>query len=265
MSDEQNTAPTSEETAPAADATPASDAAAVAEPAKDQKKSDDKQNDGGRPRNRRGNRPPRKKEPKEFEETILGIDRVTRVTAGGRQMRFRVTVAIGDKKGRVGFGMGKSSEVMVGVQKAIAQAKKRLITVPIVNDTIPHPVNTKYKATKIFLIPAPEGKGVIAGGSVRKILELAGIKNVLSKLHGSRNKITSAYATIKALQMLRNQTPPGAKVEEAPKEEEPKAKTEKKEAKPKAEKKAPAKKAPAKKAAAKKPAAKKAAPKKDEK
>ncbi len=253
---EENTAPVKEEKT--ATAAPSNDDAKPSDTrvkASEQAKSD-------RSRGRRG-RGGRKKEPKEFEETILGIDRVTRVTAGGRQMRFRVTVAIGDKKGRVGFGMGKSSEVMIGVQKAIAQAKKRMIKVPIINDTIPHAVNTKYKATKVFLLPAPEGKGVIAGGSVRKILELAGIKNVLSKLHGSRNKVTSAYATIKALQMLRNEAPPISKAAKAAQVEAAKkiaeaagaaqeAKTEKK-------------KAPAKEEAPKKAETKKTESKKEDK
>lgn len=157
-------------------------------------------------RARKGNtRKPR--EPKEFEESILQIDRVTRVTKGGRQLRFRVSVVIGDQKGRVGFGIGKSSEVMMGVQKAIADAKRNLIRVPIFEDSIPHAVESKYKATRILLFPAPEGKGVIAGGAVRKVLELAGVKNVLSKMHGSRNKINSSRATINALVALKNQAP----------------------------------------------------------
>ncbi|HEY5714236.1 MAG TPA: 30S ribosomal protein S5 [Candidatus Gracilibacteria bacterium] len=196
----------------------------------------DKKRRGGRPQ--RGNR---RKENKEFEETIIGVDRVTRVTAGGRQMRFRVTVAIGDKKGRVGFGMGKSSEVMIGVQKGIAQAKKRMITVPIFEDSIPHPVSFKFKATKVFLLPAPEGKGVIAGGTVRKILELAGVKNVLSKIHGSRNKVTTAYATMGALKKLINaapHTPKSQKVAEDTEEPKNQKPVEKKED---VKKKAPAK------------------------
>ena len=226
MSEETNTPPAKQKEEPTASAAPSD---------KGTSKRDDTSSTDSRDNRSRGRKPrrgSRKKEPKEFEETILGIDRVTRVTAGGRQMRFRVSVAIGDKKGRVGFGIGKSSEVMVGVQKAIAQAKKRMINVPIVNDTIPHPVTMKYKATKLFLLPAPEGKGIIAGGAVRKILDLAGIKNVLSKLHGSRNKVTTAYATIKALESLRNEIPPGAKTPEVPAEE-----TNKKEALPEKEEK----------------------------
>lgn len=164
---------------------------------------------------RRRQRPAR--EPKEFEESIIQIDRVTRVTKGGRQLRFRVSVVIGDKKGRVGFGIGKSGEVMVGVQKAIATAKKNLVRVPIFEDSIPHLSVAKFKATKVTLLPAPEGKGVIAGSSVRKILELSGVKNVLSKLHGSRNRINAAYATMDALKALESKAPhkPKTKKEDA--------------------------------------------------
>lgn len=182
--------------------------------------SDDKRSANDRGGNRRGRRgaPRKQREPKEFEEAILQIDRVTRVTKGGRQLRFRVSVVIGDQKGRVGFGIGKSSEVMMGVQKAIASAKKNLIKVPIFEDSIPHAVECKYKASRVLLFPAPEGKGVIAGGAVRKVLELAGVKNVLSKMHGSRNKLNSSYATIQALKSLQSRAPHKKKVDEAPTE-----------------------------------------------
>jgi len=175
---------------------------------KTESKSSDNRSGGNRPQRggRRNNRR-RKKEPKEFEEAVIQIDRVTRVTKGGRQLRFRVSMVIGDQKGRVGFGTGKSSEVMLGIQKGIAKAKRNLINVPIVEDSIPHAVNYKFKATRVLLFPAPEGKGVIAGSSVRKVLELSGIKNVLSKMHGSRNRLNAAYATIEALKMLKNKAP----------------------------------------------------------
>jgi small subunit ribosomal protein S5 len=202
-----------------------------------------------RPARGRKGRGPRRREPKEFEESILQIDRVTRVNKGGRQMRFRISVVIGDKKGRVGFGIGKSGEVMIGIQKAVAAAKLNLINVPIFNDTIPHAVETKFKASRVLLFPAPEGKGIIAGGSVRKILELSGVKNVLSKMHGSRNRINSAYATMEALRSLQNQAPHGTKVEEE-KEETPKAeKVEEKAPEKKLKKKPTAKKVAQKKAA----------------
>lgn len=198
---------------------------------------------GVRPRKpRRGGE---QREPKEFEESILQIDRVTRVTRGGRQLRFRISVIIGDKKGRVGFGIGKSGEVLVGIQKAVADAKKNLINVPTFNETIPHPVHASYKASNVFLLPAPEGTGVIAGGAIRKILELAGVQNVLSKMHGSRNKINTARATFRALEQLATKAPHTKNVKE-----------EAKEAPAKKEEKA------SKEAPAKKPAAKKVAPKK---
>ena len=161
----------------------------------------------------------RDRQPKEFEESIIGIDRVTRVTAGGRQMRFRATIVIGDRKGRIGYGSGKASEVINAVKKAVVVAKKNLFVVPIYKDSLPHAVITKYKATKIILLPAPEGKGVIAGGAVRQILDLAGVQNVMSKLHGSRNKINVVMATMKALKMLQNQAPVESKNVEDKKED----------------------------------------------
>lgn len=204
-------------------------------------KTDSKNNQRKRGGRRRFSRKTR--EPKEFEESILQVRRVTRVTKGGRQLRFSVSVVIGDQKGRVGFGNGKSSEVMTGVQKAISMAKKNLVTVPIFEDSIPHEVVSKFKSSQVYLFPAPEGKGVIAGSSVRKILELAGIKNVLSKIHGSRNKINAAYATIQALKDLQNRAPKKNKKEaEGVAEKEEKAEAPKKKAAPKA-KKAPTKKA----------------------
>lgn len=184
--------------------------------------TDSVKNSTGKPDRKKGGRrrfSRKKREPKEFEESILQVRRVTRVTKGGRQLRFSVSVVIGDQKGRVGFGNGKSSEVMTGVQKAISVAKRNLVTVPIFEDSIPHEVVSKFKSSQVYLFPAPEGKGVIAGSSVRKILELAGIKNVLSKIHGSRNKINAAYATIEALRSLQNRAPKVNKKIEAPTEE----------------------------------------------
>jgi len=144
------------------------------------------------------------KEQKEFEEEVLQINRVTRVVKGGRRLRFRATVAIGDRKGRVGLGVGKASEVITGIKKAVTKARKNLIKVPITkSDTIPHEVNIKYKAAHLLIIPASSGTGVIAGGALRKILHLAGVKNVLSKSLGSRNTLITAQASIKALKSLR--------------------------------------------------------------
>ena len=144
------------------------------------------------------------KEPKEFDEEVLQIDRVTRVVKGGRRLRFRCLVAIGDRKGRVGVGIGKATEVVNGIKKAVAKAKVDIIKVSITDtDSIPHKVEIKHKAAKLFIMPAVPGTGVIAGGALRKILGLAGIKNVLSKNHGTNNKVVTAQATILALQKLR--------------------------------------------------------------
>lgn len=146
----------------------------------------------------------REKEQKEFQEEVLQIDRVTRVVKGGRRLRFRATVAIGDMKGRVGVGVGKAAEVVTAIQKAVARAKADLIHVPIAKgDTITHPVKVKYKAAQMMVMPASQGTGVIAGGSLRKVLHLAGIKNVLSKNIGTRNTLVTAQASIKALKQLR--------------------------------------------------------------
>jgi len=160
------------------------------------------------------------KEPKEFEEEVLQIARVTRVVKGGRRLRFRATVAIGDKKGRVGVGVGKASEVVAGIQKAVSRAKANLINVPITKgDTIPHAVRVKYKAAEMMVMPASPGTGVIAGGSLRKVLHLAGVKNVLSKNIGSRNTLVTAQAAINALKALRPVKESQAKKFEEKKEE----------------------------------------------
>ncbi len=197
MTEEQNTAP-----AEAAE-TPKQETA----PTPEKKKTEDRGSKGGGQRRGRGRRDRKPREPKEFEESILQIDRVTRVTKGGRQLRFRVSVVIGDKKGRVGFGIGKSSEVLGGIRKAVADAKQNLITIPIQNDTIPHAVKAKFKSSQVHLYPAPAGKGVIAGGATRKILDVSGIKNVLAKLHGSRTRINVARSTFQALGSLTHEAP----------------------------------------------------------
>lgn len=222
--------------------------------------NDNPKTQGKKPNERKGRRgggrDRKPREAKEFEEAILQIDRVTRVVKGGRRLRFRVSVIIGDQKGRVGFGIGKSAEVMIGIQKAVAKAKKNLFQVPIFNGTIPHPQIGEFKSSKVLLFPAPEGKGVIAGGAVRKILELAGVKDVLSKVHGSRNKLNTAYATIDALTALQNQNPfPEKESEENTDTKDEKKETEtKKDTPKKAAKKAPAAKKDTKKEAPKKKA-----------
>lgn len=157
------------------------------------------QRGGGRRRERRGG--PR--EPREFEQKTIDLARVTRVVAGGKRMRFRATVAIGDQKGRVGMGIAKGADVTIAIQKAVTAAKKNLIRVPIVDDTIPHVIFTKHGGARLMLKPAPKGSGVIAGGPIRMIMELAGVKNVVSKILGSSNKINNVYALMEALQKLR--------------------------------------------------------------
>lgn len=144
----------------------------------------------------------KRKEPSEYEEEVLQIDRVTRVVKGGRRLRFRATVVVGNKNGKVGMGIGKSHEVVGAIQKAIHQAKKDLVTIPLHNGTIPHEVKLKYKSARIFMMPAAPGTGIIAGGAIRKISELGGIKNLLSKIFGARNRITNAQATMLALKKL---------------------------------------------------------------
>ena len=156
------------------------------------------QRGGGRGRRNSGPR-----EPKEFEQKTIDLARVTRVVAGGKRMRFRATVAIGDQKGRVGIGIAKGSDVSQSIQKAVTAAKKKMVHVPIVDETIPHKVEIKYGAAHIFIKPAPKGTGVIAGGPIRAIMELAGIKNVVSKILGSSNKINNVYAVLEALRRLR--------------------------------------------------------------
>ncbi len=178
--------------------------------------------------NRRG---PRKQEPKEFDEEVIQLDRVTRVVKGGRRLRFRATVAIGNRKGKVGVGVGKSNEVVGAIKKAVTKAKKELFEVPIYEDTIPHRIQYKFKASKVLLIPAGPGTGIIAGGATRRIIELSGIKNILSKTIGSPNKLNNSKATIEALRSLRKRK--SKKL--APKAEEPKEETPQKEETPKKE------------------------------
>lgn len=150
---------------------------------------------------RSGGRPER--EPREFEQKILELARVTRVTKGGKRMRFRASVIIGDRRGRVGFGVAKGADVAMSVEKAFRQAKKNLITVPLVNETIPHEVYSKFAAAKVLLKPAPKGTGLKSGGPTRMVLELAGVPNAVSKLLGAKNKINSAKATFMALSALK--------------------------------------------------------------
>ena len=151
---------------------------------------------------RRDNRAPREQEEKQFEERVVSIDRVARVVKGGRRFRFRALVVIGDKKGRVGIGIAKGGDVQAAVGKAVDIAKKHLVNVPIYNGTLPHESQAKVAGANIFVKPASPGTGLIAGGVVRTVLEVAGYSNALSKSLGSSNKINSAYATLEALRSI---------------------------------------------------------------
>jgi small subunit ribosomal protein S5 len=150
--------------------------------------------------NRRGSESDKRDE---FDQRILDLARVTRVMAGGKRMRFRACVVIGDKKGKVAIGMGKGADVTLAVNKAVNRAKKNMVDVPMVDGTIPHEIYEKYGAAKILFKPAAKGRGVIAGGAVRVILEMAGIKNITSKILGTNNKVNNAKCTISALRKLK--------------------------------------------------------------
>lgn len=139
------------------------------------------------------------REQKEFDERVVEVQRVSRVVKGGRRIRFRALVVIGDHKGRLGMGVAKANEVAEAVRKATSKAKKNVVNVPVINGTIPHEVFAKYSASRIMLKPASEGTTIVAGGSVRTVVELAGITDILAKIQGSTNKINNVTATIKAL------------------------------------------------------------------
>ena len=160
----------------------------------------------------RTRRPARGKRPAdEFDQRIVDIARVTRVMAGGKRMRFRACVSIGNKKGKVAVGLDKGADVTSAVTKAVNKAKKNFIEVPIVNDTIPHSIYQKVGAAKVLLKPARRGKGVIAGGAVRIVIELSGIKNITSKILGSNNNVNIAKCTIAALNNLKKVETPKKK------------------------------------------------------
>lgn len=135
----------------------------------------------------------------EFEEKIVQVNRVSKKTKGGNKIGFSVLVVVGDKKGRVGVGLGKAPDVSASIKKGLAIAKKHLITVPIVNGTIPFEILIKEGAAKILLKPAPPGSGVIAGGAVRSVVSAAGIQNVSSKVLGTKNQASNVYAAVEAL------------------------------------------------------------------
>ncbi|MFA6428674.1 MAG: 30S ribosomal protein S5 [Candidatus Buchananbacteria bacterium] len=140
---------------------------------------------------------------KEFEQKIVDLARVTRVMAGGKRLRFRACVLIGNHQGKVGMGLAKGADVTLAVNKAVNQAEKSLLTVAMVRETIPHEVTEKYGAAKILIKPAPKGTGIIAGGAARQVLELAGVPNIVAKILGSNNKINNVRATLLALSKLK--------------------------------------------------------------
>lgn len=141
-------------------------------------------------------------EPKQFEEVVITIDRVARVVKGGRRFRFKALVVVGDRKNKVGVGVAKGADVQTAVAKATDVAKKSMITIPISNDTIPHDAEVKVSGAQVLLMPAAPGTGIIAGGVVRAVIGVTGIKNLLSKSLGSSNKVNIAYATIDALKSM---------------------------------------------------------------
>lgn len=145
-----------------------------------------------------------KKEKPEFDQKLLDLARVTRVVKGGRRFRFRATLVIGNRKGRVGVGVGKGADVTDAIKKAFDDGKKNMINVDVQKNTISHDVFIKSGSAKIMLKPAPEGRGIVAGGAVRAVIDLAGIKDIISKSLGTANKLNVARATIVALKTFQD-------------------------------------------------------------
>lgn len=140
--------------------------------------------------------------PKEFEETVVQINRISKKTKGGNTIRFSALVVVGDRKGKVGVGLAKATDVRSAIRKSIEAAKRKMITIPLAGTTIPYSVNEKFSAAKILLKPAPPGSGIIAGGPMRVVLEAAGIRDAVGKILGTKNKISNVYATLKALETI---------------------------------------------------------------
>jgi small subunit ribosomal protein S5 len=160
------------------------------------------ENQQTRGRSRDNRREQKPVEPKEFQEQVINIDRVARVVKGGRRFRFKALVVVGDGKQRVGVGVSKGADVQAAISKATDVAKKSVITIPIKNDTIPHEEECKVAGAHVLIKPAAPGTGIIAGGVVRQVIGVTGIRNLLSKSLGSTNKVNIAYATIDALRAL---------------------------------------------------------------
>ncbi|NCN03790.1 MAG: 30S ribosomal protein S5 [Candidatus Pacebacteria bacterium] len=228
--------------------------------------------------NHRNNKPRKDREPKEFDEKVISISRVSKKTKGGNKVGFSVLMVVGDKKGQVGVGLGKASDVVGAIKKGIKKAKKKLITVPLDGTTIPFALTVKKGAGRVMLKPAPKGSGVIAGGPVRAVVEAAGIRDISSKIMGSDNQSSSVYATFEALieitkiVKLKNiklrsiaeiEAEEKKKLEEIQEKARRAAQAAKKEAPKKVVKEEPPKVAPKKKVAAKKPAVKKSSTNKE--
>jgi small subunit ribosomal protein S5 len=142
--------------------------------------------------------------PREFDQKVVEVTRVTRVTSGGKRMRFRALVVVGDRKGRIGMGLRKGADVADSVNKAVATAKKHMITLPLAGETVPHEIKIKFKSARLLIKPARTGSGIIAGGAVRGCMELAGVKNVVTKSHGSSNKVNVIKAVFAAFDSMKS-------------------------------------------------------------
>ncbi len=201
----ETTTDTAAPVVPATDA-PATDAAATdgRRPRRGGERGGDRGGDrGGRRPRRGGSARPERTRP-EFDQKIISIRRVTRVMAGGRRFSFSVGMVCGDKKGKVGVGIGKAGDTQLAIEKAVRDAKKHMIMVPMNKDShIPHDVHTKYASSEVMIMPAP-GRGLVAGSSVRTVLELAGVKDVTAKIFSrSKNKLNNARAAVEALKQLK--------------------------------------------------------------
>lgn len=168
----------------------------------------------GSGRRGRGNRSSQRREKPEFDQKMLNLARVTRVVKGGRRFRFRATLVIGNRKGKVGVGVAKGGDVSSAIQKAFSAAKKNLVTIPLIDGTIAHEVSGKYGSAKVLLKPAVTGKGLIAGGAVRAVMDLLGVRDIVTKSLGSSNNLNVAQATLSALLTLKNINTPQEEVQE---------------------------------------------------
>ena len=140
--------------------------------------------------------------PKEFEETVVQINRISKKTKGGNTIRFSALIVVGDKKGKVGVGLAKAHDVRNAIRKAIEAAKRKLVVVPLKGTTVPYSIVQKFSAAEVMLKPAPPGSGIIAGGPMRVVLEAAGVRDASGKILGTKNKISNVYATLKALETI---------------------------------------------------------------